>query len=92
MTTNEPTAADFFKAAVGDRIREWRETLQISQATLAERSGLSIYRVRRIEAGKANPTVTTLQALAKGLEAQPYELVDVGGEEFGIAAQDRNVD
>lgn len=77
MTTNEPTAAELFQAAVGDRIREWREALQISQATLAERSGLSLHRIRRIEAGKANPTVTTLQVLAKALEAEPYELVDV---------------
>lgn len=29
MTTNEPNAADLFKAAVGDRIREWREALEI---------------------------------------------------------------
>jgi len=55
MTTNEPTAADFFKAAVGDRIREWRETLQISQATLAERSGLSIYRSGGLKQGKLIP-------------------------------------
>ena len=87
MTTNEPNAADLFKAAVGDRIREWREALEISQGILAERSGLSLYRIRRIEAGKANPTVTTLQALTAALEAEPYELVDVGGEELGIAAK-----
>jgi len=87
MTTNEPTAADLFRAAVGDRIREWREALEISQDVLAERSRLSLYRIRRIEAGKANPTVTTLQALANALEAEPYELIDVGGSELGIAAK-----
>lgn len=86
MTTNEPTAADLFRAAVGDHIREWREALEISQDVLAERSGLSIRQIKRIEAGKANPTVTTLQVLAKALEAQPYELVDVGGGELAIAA------
>lgn len=87
MTTNEPTAADLFKAAVSDRIRQWREALEISQDVLAERSGLSLYRIKRIELGQANPTVTTLQALAKALEAEPYELVDVSGEELGVAAK-----
>jgi len=79
MTANEPNATNLFKAAVGDRIREWREALQIRQDVLAERSGLSVRQVRRIEAGEANPNVTTLQALAKVFEAEPYGLVDVGG-------------
>lgn len=86
MASNEPTAADLFKAAVGERIREWREALEIGQDVLAERSGLSIRQIKRIEVGEANPTVTTLQALAKALEAEPYELVDVGAEELEIAA------
>lgn len=46
---------------------------------MAERSGLSVRQVKRIEGGEANPTVTTLQALAKAFEVEPYELVDVGG-------------
>lgn len=86
MASNGPTAADLFKAAVGERIREWREALEIGQDVLAERSGLSISQIKRIEAGKANPTVTTLQVLAKALEAEPCELVDVGGGELAIAA------
>lgn len=85
--SNGPTAADLFKAAVGDRVREWREALEISQDVLADRSGLSLYLIQRIESGKADPTVTTLQVLARALEAEPYELVDVGGEDLGVAAK-----
>ena len=84
--SGEPKAADLFLAALADRIRDWREALEVSQGTVAERSGLSVSTIRRIEAGTVDPKVTTVWALAKAMETEIYELADVGGEELGIAA------
>jgi len=86
--SDEPNAARLFLAALADRIRDWREALEVSQATVAERSGLSVSTIRRIEAGTIDPRITTLWALAKALETEVYELADVGGEDLGIAADE----
>ena len=84
--SNEPNGPKFFLAALADHIREWRTALEISQATVARRSGLSVSTIRRIEAGKVDLKVTTFLALSKAMEAELYELVDVGGHEFGVTS------
>lgn len=84
--SEEPKAADLFLAALADRIREWREALEVSRETIAKRSGLSVSTIRRIEAGTVDPEISTIWALAKAMETEIYELADVGGEELGIAA------
>ena len=84
--SGDPKAADLFLAALADRIRDWREALEVSRVTVAKRSGLSVSTIRRIEAGTVDPKITTLWALAKSMETEIYELADVGGEELGIAA------
>jgi transcriptional regulator with XRE-family HTH domain len=84
--SDEPNAAKLFLAALADRIRDWREALEVSRETVAKRSGLSVSTIRRIEAGTGDPKITTLWALAKAMEAELYEIVDVSGEELGIAA------
>lgn len=86
--SDEPNAANLFLAALADRIRDWREALEVSQVTIAERSGLSVSTIRRIEAGTVDPRVTTLWALAKAMETEIYELADVSGYELGIAADE----
>ena len=84
--SDDSTAADLFKAAVGERVLLWRLSLLMSRAALAEKAGVSVEYVYRLEQGWANPRVTTLQAVAVALEASVAELLDVGGEELGIAA------
>jgi transcriptional regulator with XRE-family HTH domain len=51
-------------------IKERRESLQVTQETLAELSGVGLRTVKQFESGKGNPTLTTLQKLgdALGLE------------------------
>ncbi len=51
-------------------IKERRETLKISQETLADISGVGLRTLKQFESGKGNPTVKTLQNLANvlGLE------------------------
>ena len=85
--SNEPTAADLFKAAVGERVFVWRLALKMSRAALAEKAGVSADYIYRLEQGWANPRVTTLQAVAAALETTVHELLDVSGDELGIAAQ-----
>lgn len=82
----EPTTADFFKAAVGERVFLWRVAIGMSRAALAEKAGVSADYVYRLEQGWANPRIPTVQALAVALETTAAELLDLDGEELGIAA------
>jgi len=45
-------------------IKERRETLKISQETLAELSGVGLRTLKQFESGKGNPTLNTLKKLA----------------------------
>lgn len=51
-------------------IKARRESLQVTQETLAELSGVGLRTVKQFESGKGNPTLITLQKLgdALGLE------------------------
>jgi len=51
-------------------VKERRESLQVTQETLAELSGVGLRTIKQFESGKGNPTVITLQKLgdALGLE------------------------
>ena len=53
--------------AFGDRIRELRLAVGMTQEDLAERCGLFRTYMSRIETGKANPTLTMIHALAGSL-------------------------
>ncbi len=83
---SEPTAADFFKAALGERVFVWRLSMGMSRSTLAEKAGVSPDYIYRLEQGWANPRITTVRAIAKALETTAAELLDLDGEELGIAS------
>ena len=55
---------------LGNKIKSRRKELKITQATLAEISGISLNTLSRIEVGKANPTIEILSKIADilGLE------------------------
>ena len=48
-------------------IKERRETLKVTQETLAELAGVGLRTLKHFESGKGNPTVNTLQKLAEVL-------------------------
>lgn len=52
----------------GDHIRNLRQARALTQEGLAERSGLSVDAVRRIERGAFSPSLETVRKLASGLE------------------------
>jgi transcriptional regulator with XRE-family HTH domain len=63
-------------AAFGTNLREARERLGLTQEQVAERSGVHATEVSRMEAGKRDPQVSTLERLAKAVEVTPGQLLD----------------
>jgi transcriptional regulator with XRE-family HTH domain len=52
------------------QLKDRRESLQVTQDTLADISGVSLRALKQLESGKGNPTLETLSKLAEvlGLE------------------------
>jgi transcriptional regulator with XRE-family HTH domain len=63
-------------ADLGTNLREARERLGLTQEQVAERSGVHATEVSRIEAGKRDPQVSTVERLAKAVEVKPGRLLD----------------
>ena len=63
----------------GRRLRALREARGVSQATLAERAGLTREYVNKLEAGKYDPTLGTLGRLAKALGVTERAFLDARG-------------
>jgi transcriptional regulator with XRE-family HTH domain len=59
---------------VGRRVAELRREQGWTQESLAERLGITIQRISRIEAGGANMTIETLVGLAHVLDVDVVEL------------------
>ncbi len=62
---------------IGQRIRFLRESKGISQQNLAAVCNFEKANLSRIEAGRTNPTITTLYKISQALEVNISELVDV---------------
>ncbi len=52
---------------IGRTIKRWRQDRGLTQRALAERAGLHHVHIGRLERGEGNPTLVTLQTLAKVL-------------------------
>ncbi len=61
--------------SVGDRIRERRHELGLSQEELAHRCGFHRTYVGHLERGEVNPTLGTLVHIADGLQVDLTTLV-----------------
>jgi transcriptional regulator with XRE-family HTH domain len=62
---------------IGNRIRELRESKGISQQNLAAICNFEKANLSRIEAGRTNPTISTLYKISQALEVNISDLVDV---------------
>lgn len=69
-----PNPAEFQKQ-VGRRIAQLRRDAGLTQAKLAERLGMAVPNVQRIERGAQNITVQTVARLAGALGVEPAELL-----------------
>jgi len=59
------------------RIRELRKKHNLSQEKLAELSGIDYKHIQLLESKKpSNPTISTIEKLAKALKVKPSELLD----------------
>lgn len=72
------------------KLREVRERLLVTQADLAERTGIAEATISRLENGMQRPRISTVRKIATALDVAPEELIawgeDAPGEETGKAA------
>jgi DNA-binding XRE family transcriptional regulator len=68
-TAHHRESAVFRRIALqlGHRVRELRQKLEWTVEEAAERFGIEPAHVRRIEAGRTNPSLATLVSIARGL-------------------------
>jgi transcriptional regulator with XRE-family HTH domain len=62
---------------IGNRIRDLRESKGISQQNLAAICNFEKANLSRIEAGRTNPTISTLYKISQALDIALTEIVDV---------------
>ena len=61
---------------LGPNLRAARLELELTQEQVAERSGVHATEVSRIEAGKRDPRVSTVERLAKAVQVRPGQLLE----------------
>lgn len=62
--------------AFGENLKKIRLQKKLSREKLAAYSDIEVMQVYRIETGKVNTTISTVLALANGLEIHPKKLLD----------------
>ena len=71
---------------LGERIRQKRKDSHLSQETLAEKAGISVNTVSRIEGGQAAMSIEIFAKLVEILDADANELLGRNPEEMGNPA------
>jgi XRE family aerobic/anaerobic benzoate catabolism transcriptional regulator len=71
---------------LAERVRALREVAGLTRAALAERSGLSVRFLARIEGGEGNVSLLRLVSLADALGVAPDELLRFDGADSGVIA------
>ena len=66
--------SDRFKVLFGRRLRFLRQLESLTQAELAEKAGISLEHVNKIERGAAAPSMASVLVLAQALETEPANL------------------
>ena len=66
---------DFTWREVGERVRNRRVALHVSQDALAVAAGLTQNGVFKVEAGETNPQLSTLQGIARALDCSVRDLI-----------------
>ncbi len=63
---------------IGDRLKELRESKQLSQGDIEKRTGLLRCYISRVENGHTVPSIDTLEKMARALEVPMYRLFHEG--------------
>lgn len=61
---------------LGKNLRAARKRLDLTQEEVGARSGVQAGEISRIEGGKRDPQVSTLEKIAKAVEMPPGRLLD----------------
>ncbi len=64
-----------FLAALGERVRAWRERHRITRRALAQSSGVSERYLAQLESGQGNMSILLLRQLAKAMQVPVEDLV-----------------
>ena len=64
---------------IGDQLRDLRKRRLLTQEQLAERSGVGVATIIRIERNQVEPRGSTIRKLAEALGVEPEDLVKTGG-------------
>jgi transcriptional regulator with XRE-family HTH domain len=65
---------------IGDRLRAIRESKNLSQGDIQERTGLLRCYISRVENGHTIPSVATLEKMARAMEMQLYQVLYEGDQ------------
>jgi transcriptional regulator with XRE-family HTH domain len=60
---------------IGDKLRETRKRGLLTQQQLADKSGVGITTIVRIERNQVEPHARTIRKLAEALDVEPHELL-----------------
>jgi transcriptional regulator with XRE-family HTH domain len=60
---------------ISDRLRDLRKRALLTQQELADKSGVGVTTIIRIERNQVEPHGSTIRKLAEALEVEPQELV-----------------
>jgi transcriptional regulator with XRE-family HTH domain len=66
-----------FIKRVGKRIKQIRKREGITQSQLSFESGIRINQIGRIERGEVNTSITNIVHIAKALNVEPFELLQI---------------
>jgi transcriptional regulator with XRE-family HTH domain len=70
---------------IGNRLKELRESKQLSQGDIEKRTGLLRCYISRVENGHTVPAVETLEKMARALEIPMYRLFHDGEVPAGLS-------
>src|SRR6267143_605635 len=70
---------------IGNRLRDLRESKQLSQGDIEKRTGLLRCYLSRVENGHTVPAVETLEKMARALEVPMYRLFHDGEVPAGLS-------
>ncbi|MGI8785894.1 MAG: helix-turn-helix domain-containing protein [Acidobacteriota bacterium] len=68
----------------GERLREIRDSLKLTQRDIATRTGMDDYYISRLENNHINPTLSTINKIAQALQVEIRDLFPSPKPEFRI--------
>ena len=70
---------------IGNRLKELRESKNLSQGDIEKRTGLLRCYISRVENGHTVPAIETLEKMARSLEVPMYRLFHAGEVPAGLS-------